>query len=253
VKRDDVEAIARIEEALPGVLATTQVCRWIVAHRDQLSIDESDPVMRAIRGFVSETDDFDVDEARRALWNPAALAAKDAELEAYLEASGGVREELAQLLSRLRTAIDETPETAPSHTFFVVEPEVAGGLGPHTVMDRSVHPPLVAHLHYVLDGWLGDQIVESFPCWIVTGVLADTIRRARLSGASFEPVEVSTSDEFDELYPGRSLPKFERIVVIGLAESDDFGIGVDQRLVVSSAALGLLQRLGAANMSVEAV
>lgn len=41
--------------------------------------------------------------------------------------------------------------------FFALEPEVAGGLGPNTVMDRSVHPPRVSHLHYVFDGWMGDD------------------------------------------------------------------------------------------------
>jgi hypothetical protein len=43
--------------------------------------------------------------------------------------------------------------------YFYVEPEVAGGLGERTVMDRSTHPPVVKRLHYQLEGWLGDAIL----------------------------------------------------------------------------------------------
>ena len=32
--------------------------------------------------------------------------------------------------------------------YFYIQPEVAGGLGKNTVMDRSVHPPIVSRLHY---------------------------------------------------------------------------------------------------------
>ena len=51
--------------------------------------------------------------------------------------------------------------------YVYIEPEVAGGLGDHTVMDRSVHPPIVSKLHYQMEGWLGDALLESFPVFIV--------------------------------------------------------------------------------------
>jgi hypothetical protein len=107
VESDDGEAISRIEEALSGAVHPIGVCRWLVSHRDRLSIDEWDPLMCAIRGVVSDTDDFDVDEAQRALWNPEALDSKDSELAAYLERSGGVHQELRELLTRLRATTAE--------------------------------------------------------------------------------------------------------------------------------------------------
>jgi hypothetical protein len=36
---------------------------------------------------------------------------------------------------------------------FYLEPEVAGGPGEHTLMDQTVHPPIVHQLHYQSD-WL---------------------------------------------------------------------------------------------------
>lgn len=43
--------------------------------------------------------------------------------------------------------------------YFYIEPEVAGGLGRNTVMNRAVHPPVVSKLHYHFDGWLGDVLL----------------------------------------------------------------------------------------------
>lgn len=52
--------------------------------------------------------------------------------------------------------------------FYILDPEVAGGLGTQTEIDSSVHPPLVKRLHYELDAWMGDDLVQTFPCYLVT-------------------------------------------------------------------------------------
>lgn len=52
----------------------------------------------------------------------------------------------------------------------MIEPEVAGSLGKEKKLDNSVFPPHIKKLHYEFDGRLGDDILESFPCYIVTGV-----------------------------------------------------------------------------------
>ncbi|WP_218572243.1 hypothetical protein [Pseudomonas sp. MN1F] len=85
---------------------------------------------------------------------------------------------------------------------FYAEPEVAGGLGDWTVLDASVHPPIVRSLQYEFDDWRGDQFLESFPCFIVTEVIAAAIKEAGLSGCSFGHVDVKKSDVFEELNPG---------------------------------------------------
>ncbi len=121
--------------------------------------------------------------------------------------------------------------------FYVLEPEVAGGLGPETVMNRGSHPPDVSSLHYEFSGWLGDEIVESFPCYLVTKGLASRIANCGMSGMRFDSVKVTRSAEFEELDPNRSLPEFIWLRPEGVAGRDDFGIGLDHRLVVSARAL----------------
>ena len=104
--------------------------------------------------------------------------------------------------------------------YFVLEPEVAGSLGPHTVMDRNSHPPVVAHLHYEFDGWLGDAIVESFPCFLVTEELWKRLSQAGALGALEAAAEVSTSSQFFEVNPTVELPKYVWLQVTGRAGVD---------------------------------
>lgn len=135
--------------------------------------------------------------------------------------------------------------------FYAIEPEVAGGMGKNTVFDRTPGKPTVVHkLHYEFQGWLGDELLESTPCFIVSKRVAREIEKAQLTGATFDEVEVTTSEQFQELYPNRQLPKFVWLKVEGIAGQDDFGTAPDGRLIASERALGLLQGLGIPHASV---
>lgn len=134
--------------------------------------------------------------------------------------------------------------------FYELEPEVAGGLGKNTVMDRSVHPPRVSRLHYYFDGWLGDPLVESFPCFIVTELLRDEIVALHSTGVSFGTVELSKSGEFEDLHPNRQLPSFAWLQVTGKAGTDDFGLSTKHGLVVSGRTLEVLRKAGMSHCAI---
>lgn len=127
-------------------------------------------------------------------------------------------------------------------SFYRLRPEVAGGLGLRTVMDRTGDVPIVKHLHYEFDGWLGDDIVESFPIYLVTESMADILLREGLTGFSLKDVEVTKSDEFLQLYPDRDLPGFRWLDVHRKACVDDFWLEAPARLIVSEHALSILRR-----------
>jgi hypothetical protein len=135
--------------------------------------------------------------------------------------------------------------------FYVLEPEVAGGLGPNTVMDRNVHPPVVTKLHYEFDGWLGDEIVESFPCFLVTETLSKRFAEAAVAGGEFAPVEITRSERFREANPGLELPCFVWLKLVGRAGVDDLGVGPDHRLVVSKKVLDLIESTSPRGLDVE--
>lgn len=124
--------------------------------------------------------------------------------------------------------------------FFLLEPEVSGGLGPNTVIDRSAHPPLVSLLQYCFDGWLGDELLETFPCFIVTETLGTLFTDEGFTGFQIATVDVVVSDRFVQQSVQRALPVFVWLQVNGIAGKDDFGVGLDNRLVVSARALALI-------------
>jgi hypothetical protein len=126
--------------------------------------------------------------------------------------------------------------------WYALEPEVAGGLGPGTILDTSVHPPVVSQLNYELEDWLGDDLVESFPCFLATERLRDAIVAEGLTGRAFAPVEVTVTPEFEESQPRRVLPPFVWLQPTGVAFQDDFAWTADWRLLVSARTLHLLQR-----------
>jgi hypothetical protein len=144
---------------------------------------------------------------------------------------------------------------------YELKPEVAGGYGENTIVSNidSVRSkkerPIIAHLHYEFSGWLGDEILETTPCFIVTESLADSIQRCDLKGYIFTDVEISVTEEFEEfeeLHPGRILPKFKRIVPHGTVEvigdtfrnwsGDDFCMSQKFVLVLSEKALATIKK-----------
>lgn len=132
---------------------------------------------------------------------------------------------------------------------YIIEPEVAGHFGEGTEWDTSVHPPVVTKLHYVFDGWLGDPLLECFPCFIVEQSVAGALTEAGFTGITFFVAKVSSSTQFRELYPSRALPPFKWLHVSG-SRSDDVSITNDGRLVVSHRVLSLLQTLGLSNAEI---
>ncbi|WP_409261649.1 hypothetical protein [Pseudomonas putida] len=134
--------------------------------------------------------------------------------------------------------------------YYYIEPEVAGGLGGGTVLDTAVHPPIVYSLEYEFDDWLGDQLLESFPCFIVTEIIASAIKEAGLSGCRFGPVDIKKSEIFEELNPDVMLPEFVWLKVCGVAGVSDFGLAHDHRLVISEEVNRLLKRFGLENADV---
>ena len=135
--------------------------------------------------------------------------------------------------------------------FYKLDPEVAGGWGSNTEFTRVSGEPLQVHkLHYQFDGWLGDALLESNACFIVTDELAAEIQNQKLSGYELKPVDISTSETFQELYPNRKIPLFKWLHINGKARVDDFGMDFDGRLVVSNHALNVLQTKQLSNCDV---
>jgi hypothetical protein len=126
--------------------------------------------------------------------------------------------------------------------FWNLEPEVAGELGGGSVLDTSVHPPKVTKLEYRFTGWLDDDLLETFPCYLITERVAAALSAETFAGYQLATAEIVLSDEFQELYPGRSMPGFRWLKITGEAGIGDFGVSKDHTLVVSDTVLEFLRK-----------
>lgn len=125
--------------------------------------------------------------------------------------------------------------------YYHLYPEVAAQLGSRTKMDVTTGIPVVSHLHYAFYGWLGDDLMTTFPCYVVTVRLADALRGSGLTGFEFREIEVTASSEFRELYPKKKPPECVWLYINGKAGEDDFGIAGQGDLIVAETALDLLK------------
>lgn len=105
----------------------------------------------------------------------------------------------------------------------------------------NVHLAIVYSLEYRFDGWLGNCILETFPCLIIVEDAKKSIEKECLSGVVFEDVFITRSEFFEEIYPRRELPKFYWAKITGRAGVNDFGLSNDFRLVVSQKGLDVLK------------
>ena len=152
---------------------------------------------------------------------------------------------------------------------YLLEPEVAGEFGEKTLISnfeavrRNGQRPIVTHLHYHLTGWLGDELLECTPCFIISEDLAADIKKSDINGYTLESVVVTTSDDFKEVYPNREIPNFIRLIPNGTIEITDDGyknwsgndicISDKSYLVVSEAVLNILRKHNMNNCDVATI
>ena len=91
---------------------------------------------------------------------------------------------------------------------YILEPEVSGEIGDSTVIDTSVHPPIVSYLHFVFMGWLGDDLIECFPVYLVSEHLAGALSAANFTGIRINDFEIGISDEMLSPSVGYNLARF---------------------------------------------
>jgi hypothetical protein len=151
--------------------------------------------------------------------------------------------------------------TTSAQHLYLLEPEVPGGWGDGTIYVNAQEVangedriPQIALLHLVIDGWLGDELLTTHPCFIMTTSLSKQLQSHRVTGFEEAPMKVSVSSIFDELQPNVTLPDFTRIAMHGSVIIDetkgrfvswsghDICISQDASLVVTKRVLDLISK-----------
>ena len=147
------------------------------------------------------------------------------------------------------TPTEESTDVSLPHTEYTLRAEVAGGLGPQSVLDSSTNPPLVSKLHYDFVSWLGDDIVGAFPCSIVTEALAEAIVDASLTGAEIDEVIVTKNPHFERFFPDTAaiLPEWKWLRPTGEPHESDIWQDEQGILIVSERALKVMRKFSLEN------
>lgn len=107
---------------------------------------------------------------------------------------------------------------------YFLEPEVSGGHGEQTIygteedVAKEGISGKIKFLHYEFEGWLGDDLLESTPAFIVSSNLEDGLKKSEFKDYKLEKCLITMSDVFMELYPNKELPSFTRFIPLGTVE-----------------------------------
>jgi hypothetical protein len=133
--------------------------------------------------------------------------------------------------------------------FNFIEPEVIVGIGENTILDTNYNPPKVDHLDLEIEDWLGNDLMESYPCFIITESLKEGLAKSSFTGyTSIEEIEVIKAEYFEDNYQlDKEVPKFYWLKVDGVPFKDDFSISNDNslklyKLLISDAVLDFLRK-----------
>lgn len=133
--------------------------------------------------------------------------------------------------------------------YYLLYPEVAGELGEGSkIAYENGKIKEVIFLEYNFMGWLGDELLTTDPCFIVTEGLQHDIILNGLTGVKFNNIAMTFSYEFHELYGDRRVPKFVQIICNNSYESSvqnliyDFYLNKYKNIIVSEKALSVLKQ-----------
>lgn len=131
--------------------------------------------------------------------------------------------------------------------FWEVSPEVPGTLTDSAIVDWTCHPPVVSSVEFEFDGWMGDELITTFPVFLIGPNALGAVQSAGLGGYEIGPAEITLSEQYREV--AEFLPVDEEpagfvwFKPTGQAGRDDFGINEQHRMVLSDRALKVLRPL----------
>lgn len=124
-----------------------------------------------------------------------------------------------------------------------IQPEVIVGLGDNTeFLEKAAPFKTVIKLHINLEDWLGDDLMECYPCYIITENLKKLLEDNSFKGFEIQDMNVSLDENFENNYQqSKPLPEFYRLKITGLRNNDDLFLDEERNLNISGAFLDFLE------------
>lgn len=132
--------------------------------------------------------------------------------------------------------------------FYKLEPEIAGEIGDNSIIQyKNGKISKVKYLEFRFTDWLGDELISTHPCYIITENLKKEILLNKLKGIQFQDILISFSDDFFELNDSIEIPNFVRIICENIYEEknddivQDFYVNKYKELIISENALNVFR------------
>jgi galactitol-specific phosphotransferase system IIB component len=132
---------------------------------------------------------------------------------------------------------------------YYIEPVVSVEWGDNIIVNTSVHPPIVKKLHVNFLGWSGDDIIETFPCFIISEKLKKVLEHDGITGYEIENLEVTKSKQFLDAITDVKLPLFYWLKIVGEKNKDDIFLK-NNMMTISDKTLKSLQKVNIDNADV---
>lgn len=106
---------------------------------------------------------------------------------------------------------------------YKISPEVPGSIGSNSVIEyEGGKIKNIKFLEYEFEGWFGDELLTSSPCYIITERLAEFLDKNKLTGfACDDNIKTTKSEIFEYYHPNVELPTFLRMLVKGVVEINE--------------------------------
>ena len=144
--------------------------------------------------------------------------------------------------------------------YYRLEPEIAGEIGENSKTEyENGKIKQIIFLEYLFSDWLGDDLLSTHPCHIVTENLKNDINANNLTGIQFKKIKKAFSDEFFELNSSTDIPEFVQIVCNNFYEDkndstlQDFYVNRYKALIVSERALKVIKKHTLNNCLIEEI
>ena len=131
-----------------------------------------------------------------------------------------------------------------------LEPHVAGELGRRRSSIRR-QPPIVTAVEYVLDGPDADDLIESFPVFLVSATLAERLDGAGLTGFVLEHAVVRPSADYEAVHGDVPQSPYRWMRLHESGPGADAWLGDDLRLCVSDRMMEVLRSHRLARCDIE--
>ncbi|MDA0167586.1 hypothetical protein OJ998_00690 [Solirubrobacter taibaiensis] len=134
---------------------------------------------------------------------------------------------------------------------YVLQPLVGGELGQDVEFDHATHPPVIDRVQYVLDYPTSEDLMESFPAFIVSEALAERFVAAGLRGFTLAEAEVLPGDNYLALYGDVPHKTYRWLQIAPRMPDADVWLGDDLQLCVSDRAMAVLETADLAGCDVD--